>query len=77
MMACDICGSNEKPLVDLRDEYKTESVKQICPGCEKTINEHLWKIRAVTARMSESLLKRFIKAVKARLTRSNAEITLR
>lgn len=70
-MACDICSKNEKTLVDLRQEYQTENVKQICPECEKTINDHLWKIRAVTTKMNQSLLKRFMEAMKARLMGSN------
>ena len=73
-MACDICSSNEKTLVDLRTEYQTENVKQICPACEKTINDHLWKIRAVTTKMNQSLLKRFMEAMKARLMGSNVEL---
>ena len=71
MMACDICKENGKTLVDLRTEYQTENVKQICPECEKTINDHLWKIRAVTTKMNQSLLKRFMEAMKARLMGSN------
>ena len=70
-MACDICSGNEKSLVDLRDEYKTENVRQICPSCEKVINDHLWKIRAVTTKINQSLLKRFMEAMKARLMGAN------
>ena len=70
-MACDICSENGKTLVDLRPEYQTENVKQICPECEKTINYHLWKIRSVTTKMNQSLLKRFMGAMKSRLMGSN------
>lgn len=63
-MACDICGSSEKTLVDLKDQYKTDHIKQICPDCERIINDHLWKIRAVTTKINQSLLKRFMEVLK-------------
>lgn len=72
-MACDICGENGKPLVDLLPAYQTEKVKQICPECEKTINNQLWKIRAVTAKINQSLVQRFMTSMKTRLMGPNAK----
>lgn len=65
-MACDICGRNDKELTDLLEGYRTENIKQLCPSCEKIINDHLWKIRAVTMNINRSLLKRFMEAIKVR-----------
>lgn len=59
-MACDICGNNSGPLIDLRDVYKTEEVKQICGACERVVNKHLTKVQGVTHNILVSLMKRFI-----------------
>ena len=59
-MACDICGKVGTRLVDLHKEYQTTEIKQICPECEKVVNDTLWKIRAVTMKMNTSLIVRFM-----------------
>lgn len=63
-MACDICGANDKTLVDLRDEYKTKDIKQICPECESVVNKHLWKVRKVTDNILGDLMRRFMLRLK-------------
>ena len=65
-MDCDTCGANDKSLVDLRTEYQTTEIKQICPACEKVINDHLWKLRAATQNINKSLLQRFMACLKNR-----------
>lgn len=54
-MACDTCGKNNSPLVDLRDAYRTDAVKQVCPACEKIINDQLWKVRGVSPKAERGI----------------------
>lgn len=63
-MACDLCAARGTRLIDLLSDYATDDVKQICPACEKVVNDHLWKVRAVTANMNKSLLRRFIETLR-------------
>lgn len=59
-MACDICGKTGVTLVDLRANYQTEHIKQVCSECESTVNDHLWELRRLSAKMNERWFKRFI-----------------
>lgn len=45
-MACDICKNNTKSLVDLREIYQTEEVRQVCPDCNKVLDKELSKIQS-------------------------------
>lgn len=59
-MACDICGNNKGPLVDLLSGYQTEAIKQICHDCEKTTNAQVWKIRSYQDGFMKTLVKRWM-----------------
>lgn len=59
-MSCDICGKNDKPLVDLRDGYKTDDIKQICPECESVVNGKNTKLLTLVMNIKATLLKRFM-----------------
>ena len=74
-MACDICGKTDSGvrLVDLLKEYTTDDIKQMCLSCEKEVNDHLWKLRLMTAKMNQTWLKRFMEAMKERFTKSTIE----
>ena len=60
MIVCDICGDTPERLVDLVSEYQTDKIKQICPVCEDVVNKKLWDIKLVTAKINQSLIKRFM-----------------
>jgi hypothetical protein len=63
-MSCDICGANDKPLVDLIDTYKTKEIAQICPECEKIVNRKLSDIRVLTHGILKDLMLRFMAGMK-------------
>lgn len=69
-MSCDICGKNDKPLVDLFDQYQTTDIKQICPECERIVNQKKSKLLTFVLRMHNDLLKRFMGERRAQFTRS-------
>lgn len=60
MIVCDICGNTPERLVDLVSEYQTDKIKQICHVCEDVVNKKLWDIKLVTAKINQSLIKRFM-----------------
>ena len=59
-MACDTCGQTGKRLVDLRDMYQTDHVKQVCDDCEKVISKNLWEVQAAMGKIQRSLMARFL-----------------
>jgi len=59
-MSCDICGKNGVYLDVLREEYQTEEIKDLCPDCMQIVNDHLWKIKKIQIKMTQSLLKQFL-----------------
>ena len=60
-MACDICKCNTKSLVDLREIYQTDAVKQVCPDCEKVLNTELNKIQVAAGKIQRGWFKNRIK----------------
>ena len=60
-MACDICKNNTKSLVDLREIYQTDAVKQVCPDCEKVLNTELNKIQVAVGKIQRGWFKNRIK----------------
>lgn len=65
-MACDICGKNDAPLVDLLDQYKTSDIKQICPDCEAIVNRKNGRLMILVAGIKSHLLNRFMSELKAK-----------
>jgi hypothetical protein len=63
-MACDICGNNKKSLIDLREIYQTDKVKQVCPSCEGILNKQLSKIQLATTNIQIGWFKNFISQFK-------------
>lgn len=63
-MACDICKKVGTGLVDLRDCYQTNTIKQICPDCERVVNKHLFAVQDMAHKMTTSLLVRFMETLK-------------
>ena len=59
-MACDICGKPVGFAETLTERYATEDIKELCAPCMKAVNDHLWKLRAMSNKMNESFLKQFM-----------------
>lgn len=66
---CDICGETGITLIHLLDVYQTEDIKEVCIGCEKVIDTHLFKIKSATTNINRTWLKRFVIALKQRLSK--------
>lgn len=60
MKICDTCGKESDDLQTLRESYRTKDVKEVCPDCEKIINDQLYKVRRLQSKMTFSLMQRFI-----------------
>jgi hypothetical protein len=59
-MACDMCGKKGVDLATLSERYKTKDVQSICSSCDRILNSHLHKMRAVTDGLLKTMMKRFI-----------------
>lgn len=60
-MACDICDKRGTSLEPLRDIYATKDIRHICPECQKVVEDHLWKLKAMTGNILTDLLRRFMR----------------
>lgn len=63
-MACDICGKTGVPLEPLLEDYQTDDIKDLCGPCAKSVNTHLWKLRAMSQKMNCVWLKSFMRTLK-------------
>lgn len=59
-MSCDICGKVTTSTETLNTRYQTDEFKQVCCGCSKILNDHLWKVRKITLNMTTALVKEFM-----------------
>jgi len=59
-MACDICDAKGTTLTDLRDDYKTADIQQVCPDCARLVNDKVWKIREMLDGVMKTLVRRFM-----------------
>jgi len=60
MKKCDVCGTETDVLTALKEQYATKVIKDICPVCNRLINDQLYKIRELMRKQETTLLKRFI-----------------
>jgi hypothetical protein len=67
-MACDLCGKVGVEMVDLRDQYKSELIAQVCDPCRKELDAQLWKIRGVATKWTDGIFKRWMHNRKADLS---------
>lgn len=66
-MACDICGKTGESLNSLLSFYQTEKIKDICSECLSKVNSHLYELKAMSNKMNESFLRRFMENWKRKL----------
>ena len=59
-MSCDICGKVGTELVPLLESYKTPEIAAICPECRDVVDRQLRKVKCMTYRIRDALLKRFM-----------------
>lgn len=57
---CDLCSKNTPHLEQLNDQYQTETIKQICSGCSRMVNNHLWEVRKLTNGIIKNAVTRFM-----------------
>ena len=60
-MACDICDKKVTPLEDIVPDYQTKDIKCVCAECASRVNDHLWKLRAMSRKQENVFLKLFMK----------------
>jgi len=65
---CDICGKEGAYLDNIRAEYRTDEIQDVCDECRSQINDHLWKLQDMTRKMNQHWLKTFMQNMKKRLT---------
>ena len=66
-MACDICDKRGTSLQDINIDYQTSDIKCICSNCATLVNDHLWKLRAMSRKQENIFLKLFMKEKKVNL----------
>ena len=69
-MACDICDKKGTSLIDLVPKYQTKHIKCVCNECGAMINDHLWKLKAMSQKQENIFLKLFMKERKVNLATS-------
>ena len=60
-MACDICGKTNVELTDLREEYKTDDIAQLCSSCADVVNSKRDSLLVMTNKILCTLLTRFMR----------------
>ena len=60
MKKCDICGKETKSLNELKKEYITDDIKEVCIKCLCLLDEKLVKIRKLTDNLRTYFMKRFV-----------------
>ena len=63
-MACDICGKTNIQLTDLRSEYKTEDIAQLCSSCADVVNDKRNSLLTLTNKILRTLLTAFMREKK-------------
>ena len=72
-MSCDICGKVGVPLQQLRKEFHTEYISDVCKDCERIINPKRDKIYLFANSMHYTLVKEFITEMKAKFSKEKHE----
>lgn len=65
-MACDICGDNNGSLTDLKSEYQTDKIKQVCSPCLRILNDHMWAVRRLENRVTKTWFQRFMENLRVK-----------
>jgi hypothetical protein len=71
MIRCDVCGKqvkNHSELEEIKQEYQTSGVKEVCGECLKEISDAVHKINNVLYEVKETQVKRFITFFKERVS---------
>ena len=69
---CDLCGSSAIT-TPLYDQYATKDIKFLCSACESLANTHLNKVRALSSKWNERILKLFLAKKKDELCKHEGE----
>jgi len=72
-MACDICDKKGTALEDIVPNYQTKDIQCVCPECASIVNDHLWKLRAMSRKQENVFLKLFMKERKVNLATSEVK----
>lgn len=66
-MACDICGKKGVNLEDVKPQYKTDDIQQVCDSCIGKLNKQLFKLREINRKLNETWIKSFAINLKVKL----------
>ena len=59
-MACDMCGKTGVSLEQLKSEYQTDKISDLCSDCIRLTNKHLWEVRKLSAKFNQNAIQRFM-----------------
>lgn len=65
---CDICQKNNIQPVRLHEWYSTNDINFLCDKCEAEVNAHLNKLKTLSSKWHERLLKMFMVSKKEKFT---------
>ncbi len=74
-MACDTCGRTGVRLNQLMELYRTDDISEVCDECEKIAKKHLNVIQQSHIKAQQSLIKRFLQALRIRSIATHKEGT--
>lgn len=63
---CDTCGKNVEELVTIKDEYQVDNIAEVCPACEKEIDDILLSCTKALHIKKKNFIRDFIRNLKAR-----------
>lgn len=58
MKKCDLCGKETESFMDLtelREQYQTSNVKDVCESCRKELNDYLCKIDTLISKTTRQI----------------------
>ena len=64
MKSCDVCGCRTEILIELREIYQTNEIREICPDCEKIVNKKLSALQSAVSQIQLGWMKRFMENIK-------------
>ncbi len=68
MQTCDICDRKTDSLTELKKEYQTHDIKEVCPECLAVLNDFVGKVTSVLLEMfrkeKQGWVRRFIDRLK-------------
>jgi len=61
---CDLCGKSVSNLIDLKPEYQTENLREICDSCDVKAFKYCTRIANIWEKLKTTMVIQWLKANK-------------